>query len=582
MNPPAGLPPETGDGLLSERLRQYAVAQPEARAYVLLSERGHQEAAISFAGLHARATGLAHRMAGQAGVGERALLLFPTGIDFVVAFFACLIARIIAVPMMLPRRQSTRDASASILADCAPRLALTTSEVLAGRRGDIVSRLQSPDLTWLAVDSAALGAAAAGAELARAGPDDIAFLQYTSGSTAVPKGVMVRHRNLIANLEMSRAAFGGSAHSTCVSWVPLFHDMGLVFNAMRATYVGALCVLLPPAAFLQRPWLWLRAIHEYRGEIAAAPNFAYDLCVDRYRPETAAGLDLSGWRFALNGAEPIRAATLQRFAETFAPHGFEPSALYPAYGLAEATVMAAAGNRGGGWSVRRLDRAALQQGDARSAEPGEGGRLAVGCGRALAGERIAIVSPEDCRRLAPDQVGEIWLSGPHIAKGYWGNSAATRAAFRARIAGEDDTPWLRTGDLGFLDQTGELFVTGRLKEVIIIRGVNHYPQDIENTVQNCHPALRRDGGAAFAVADENGPERLIVVQEVERTERHRIEPAKVIGAIREAIVTEHEIAPAQILLLRPGSLPKTTSGKIQRGVAAQMWRDGALTLLDGG
>ena len=563
---------------LAALLRQRAAAQPDDRAYVVLSDRGREEAAITFAALERRAAALALRLAQRAAPGERALLLCPTGIDFMVGFLGCVLAGIIAVPMMLPRRHSARDASAGIVADCAPRLALAPSGLIDGGHGALVERIGAPGIEWLAVDDPAPEPEPPGSPRATAG-DDPVLLQYTSGSTSAPKGVVVSHANLFANLDMIRTAFGNTPRSTYVSWVPLYHDMGLVVNVLQSLFIGSLCVLMAPVAFLQRPLLWLRAIGDYRAEVATAPNFAFDLCVARYRAEQMAGIDLSCWKLALNGAEPVRAETIRRFAEAFAPHGFDPRAMYPAYGMAEATVLIAAGRRGAGPVVRRVGRAGLLQHRAGPPFDEDDAQSCVGCGRVVDGERIAIVDPESCKRLAPDRVGEVWVAGPNVARGYWRNAAASEAAFGGRIAGEPQQRWLRTGDLGFLDPTGELFITGRIKEVVIIRGANHYPQDIEDTVQNCHPALRRHGGAAFTVLDPTDLEQLVVVQEVERTERHRIAPDEIVARIREAIVGEHDIVPHRIALLRPGALPKTTSGKIQRGLARQLWLAGSLDLL---
>jgi acyl-CoA synthetase (AMP-forming)/AMP-acid ligase II len=376
---------------LTALLRHRAAVQPDDRAYVGLSDRGHEDSTIAFAELDRRAAALARRLTPHARPGERALLLFPMGIDCLVAFFGCLYAGIIGVPMMVPRRQSARDASASILADCNPRLALTTAELLSGARGDLAGRFQHAGLEWLAVDDPADEVEAVA--LPDAGRDDIAFLQYTSGSTSAPKGVMVSHGNLLANLEMIRIACGNTRASTYVSWVPLYHDMGLILNALQALYVGALCVLLPPLAFLQRPYLWLRAIHDYGAEVAGGPNFAFDLCVDRHRPEQLAGLDLSCWKLAFVGAEPVRAATIERFTETFRSYGFDPQAMWPGYGMAEATLLISGSNRGEGPVVRDVSRAGLLRHEAVPPREDADVQPTVGCGRALAGEEIATSIP---------------------------------------------------------------------------------------------------------------------------------------------------------------------------------------------
>jgi acyl-CoA synthetase (AMP-forming)/AMP-acid ligase II len=563
---------------LAGLLRRRAAMQPENRAYVALSDRGGEEASVTFAELEQRAADLACRIAARAEPGERALLLCPTGVDFMVGFFGCLLAGVIAVPLMLPRRQSSRDTTGGIVRDCRPRLALAPARLIAGDKGDLVGRIAEPGLHWLAVDDKAETPSARLA-LPEPRPDDIAFLQYTSGSTSAPKGVMVSHANLLANLEMIRLACGHTQASTHVCWMPLYHDMGLILNALQALYIGALCVLLAPVAFLQRPHLWLRAIHDYRAEVAGGPNFAFDLCVDRHRPDQLAGIDLSCWKLAVVGAEPVRAPTLRRFAETFRPFGFDPKSLWPGYGMAEATLLISGGRRGAGPIVRHQSRAGLLAHEAVPPANPADAQPVVGCGRTLAGERIAIVDPETRARLAPGRVGEIWAKGANVAQGYWHNPAASAGVFGAAIAGEDEGAWLRTGDLGFLDKTGELFITGRLKDVIIIRGANHYPQDIEDTVQGCDPALRRHGGAAFTIDDDERTEKLVIVQEVERTERHRIAADALVARIREAVVNEHEIVPSAIALLRPGALPKTTSGKIQRARARQLWLEDGLDRL---
>lgn len=564
---------------LADLLRRRAALQPDDRAYIALSDRGREEASITFAELARRAEMLARRIAPRAAPGERALLLCPNGIGFMVGFFGCVLAGVVAVPLMVPRRQSARDASAGIVADCRPRLALVPRALIEGARGDLVGRFSGSGLDWLAVDDFDRGAPAHDLPLAAGAACDLAFLQYTSGSTSAPKGVMVSHTNLLANLAMIERAFGNTSRSTYVSWVPLYHDMGLIINALQSLYVGSLCVLLAPVAFMQRPLLWLRAISEYRAEVAGGPNFAFDLCVERYRPEQMEGIDLSGWKVAFNGAEPVRADTIRRFSDTFAPHGFAAEAMFPAYGMAEATVLVSAGSRGAGPTTRTVGRAALRRHRVAPPRDDDDEQTIVACGGVLPGERIAIVDPDGLARLGAGEIGEIWVAGPNVARGYWRNREASEAAFGGRVSGEDGGRWLRTGDLGFLDEAGRLFITGRIKEIVIVRGANHYPQDIEHTVQGCHPALRRHGGAAFAVLGPHGAERLVVVQEVERTYRNRIAVDELVGRIREAVVGEHEIVPHEIALLRPGALPKTTSGKIQRALSRQLWLEGSLERL---
>jgi acyl-CoA synthetase (AMP-forming)/AMP-acid ligase II len=553
-------------------LAKRAETQPDARAYIFLSDRGAEETVLTFRELHDAARALAVRLAEVTRPGDRAMLVFPPGLEFVVAFFGCLIARVIAVPMMMPRRQSARDSSAAIMANCEPAIALTSSAFAI--RGDLQERFSREGLQWLAVDLDTAPTQAA-ADLRLPAREDIAFLQYTSGSTSEPKGVAVSHGNLLANLEMIRISLGNTERSTYVNWVPLYHDMGLILNTLEALYVGALCVLMAPNAFTQRPLNWLRAISDYRAEVACCPNFGYDLCVSRYRAEQMQGVDLSSWKIALNGAEPVHAETIEQFIKTFADHGFDPRATFPAYGMAEATLLISGGSRGAGHVTRDVSRAALQAHRAEAPADAADSQTLVGCGRALEGERIAIVDPDTRARLPVDQVGEVWVNGANVAGAYWKNPDATKTGLHARIASDDDSAsWLRTGDLGFLDSAGELFITGRIKDLIIVRGINHYPQDIERTVQAAHAALRANCGAAFSVSDEHDDEALVVVQEVERTERNRIDGAEMKGLIREHVTDQHELFARHIVLIRPGTLPKTTSGKIQRSLARRLWSDG--------
>src|SRR4051794_25250168 len=440
---------------LADLLRHRAAATPDDPAYIELSDRGQELARLTFAELAGRSAHLAQRIADRAGPGDRALLVCPNGVGFMVGFFACVLARVGAVPVMVPRRNSARDASAGIVADCTPVLALAPRALIDGERGDLAARFANAGrdgagLEFLAVDDAetAPGPAAAPDSIPtgrRPVPDDIAFLQYTSGSTSAPKGVMVSYANLLANLAMIARAFGNTRRSTYVSWVPLYHDMGLIINALQSLYVGSSCVLMTPVAFVQRPLVWLRAISEYRAEIAGGPNFAFDLCVDRYRPEQMDGTDLSGWKVAFNGAEPVRAESIRRFCQTYAPHGFAPSAMLPAYGLAEATVLVSAGGRGAGPVTRTVSRDRLRAGHVAPPDNPDDAQAIVGCGSAIAGERIAIVDPDTMTRLDAGWIGEIWVAGPNVARGYWKNPEASATAFGATITGEAGAGgrWLR-------------------------------------------------------------------------------------------------------------------------------------------
>ncbi len=575
---------ESGRGViqvssLPEMLVRHAQRRAEHPAVVLASDAQERAPELSFEALYRESAALAAQLAERAPPGERALLLFPTGLEFVVSYFACLMAGLVAVPLMPPRRTARADASAAIIADCSPRLVLTPGGEWGGLQPAFLTHLAGLGIEHVSVVLG--GAAPSMPPQRRLGSDTLAFLQYTSGSTRVPHGVMVTHGNLLANLSMMQQRLNADAGFRHVSWVPLYHDMGLIMNLLLPLFCGGTSVLMSPSGFMHRPLGWLRSIARFEAQAATAPNFAYDLCVDRFRADQMEGVDLGAWRMAINGAEPLRAATLQRFAACFQPYGFRAGSLHPSYGLAEATLMVSSAAPCEGAVLRGASIESLRAREIAPPRSEDDTAQMVSCGPALDGIEIAIVDPETRQRLPQAKAGEIWLRGASIAQGYWGRAAESDQVFRAAIAGEATAPgWLRTGDLGDLDAEGRLFVVGRLKDVLIIRGVNHYPQDLEATAAAAHPALRRDHGAVFAVPDGTGGERIVLVQEVERTQRHALDRAAVEAAIRAAIVENHEVAMSRIALIRPGTLPKTTSGKVQRFRARQLWLDDALELLD--
>ncbi len=568
--------PRTLAGLLAAR----AAERPERDAYLFLANGEADRAErLTWGELDARARAVAAALAASVPPGERALLLFPPGLDFIAAFFGCLYAGVVAVPAYLPRPNDRSPARlAAIVRDAAPRAALTTA-ALAARVRELAA------LRSIAVD--ALPRQAGSGPLVEPDPRAIAFLQYTSGSTADPRGVMVSHENLLHNERMIGEAFGVGPESVVVGWLPLHHDMGLIGNVLQPLHAGAVAVLMSPVAFLQRPRRWLEAIDRYRGTTSGGPNFAYDLCVRKIPPAAREGLDLASWRVAFNGAEPVRAFTLERFAEAFAANGFRRQAFYPCYGLAEATLFVAGPERGRAPRVEEVDAAALARGAAEVATAGDRGasRPLVGCGTARGGQTIAVVDPERGAELSAGEVGEIWVAGESVARGYWGNPEATARDFGARLAGREGERFLRTGDLGFaLD--GELFVTGRIKDLIIVRGRNLYPQDLELTAERSHAGLRPGGGAAFAVDSVEGGEdgeRLVIVQEVERglagPEGGSAELAEIAAAVRRAVAEEHEAQPHEVILVRAGAVPKTSSGKVRRAACREMLLAGEIEVL---
>jgi acyl-CoA synthetase (AMP-forming)/AMP-acid ligase II len=560
---------------LADLLQDRAAEQPDERAYVLLARDESDTRTLTWATLEARARVLADQLAGRVAPGDRVLLLFPSCLEFVVAYFACVIAGAIAVPIMPPRRNAVHDASGAIICDCAPRLVLALPDVAVGH-GSVTELVGCRGLSCLPVVFEELDGIRPYRSHRSPCRDDIAFLQYTSGSTSAPRGVMVSHGNLLDNLEMMRIAISNHRGSTHVSWLPLYHDMGLIQAVLQSLYLGALCVLMPPVRFMHRPLEWLRAIHRYRGEVTAAPNFAFDHCVDRFRPDVMQGIDLSSWKVAINGAEPIKAETMRRFAQTFAPYGFDAKALNPAYGLAEATVFVSAGYRGRGVISSEVSQRALVANRLAAPDDSQDRKTLIGCGRPAVGITVAIVHPATRIRLAHGAVGEVWIQGPTVAQGYWGRPEESAAVFYAKIQGEAGD-WLRTGDLGCFDSDGELHIVGRIKDIIIIRGINHYPQDIEGTVASSHPALRRNCTAAFSVADSHGDEQLVAVQEVERHQRETATTAELAAAIRAAVANDHDVTLRTIVLIEPGTIPKTTSGKIQRTLTRQLWIEGKLT-----
>ncbi len=580
---------------LSEIIARRAAESPDRTAFVFLADGEAEARRLTDGEVDGAARAVGAWLAAAGLGGERAVLLFPPGLDFVTAFLGCLDAGTVAVPAYPPSSRRTLPRLAAIAGDARPAVVLTDAASLPRLQRLCAGMPELAGLRWQAVD--ALPTAAPSwrpAAPAVADGEATAFLQYTSGSTAAPKGVMVSHANLLHNEETIRRAFAQSAESVVVGWLPLYHDMGLIGTVLQPLYTGATCVLMPPLAFLQRPVRWLRAISRYRATTSGGPDFAYALCARRIAAADREGLDLASWQVAFSGAEPVRAATLDLFAGAFAPCGFRRASFYPCYGLAEATLFVAGGAVGEAPRIATVAAAALERHEVRRLEPEAGERTAalVGCGGAWLGQEIAIVDPATQVRSAADRVGEIWLAGDSVARGYWGQPEATAADFGARLADEPAAgPYLRTGDLGFLDR-GELFVTGRLKDLVILRGRNHYPQDIERTAEAAHPALRPGASAAFGVeasseaaSDSELPpaveERLVIACEIDP---RSLEPgersyAAVAEAVRGAVAEEHEAQVHEVVLLRAAALPKTSSGKVRRQAARAVYLDGSLAAL---
>ncbi|MEG0859820.1 MAG: non-ribosomal peptide synthetase [Pseudomonas sp.] len=553
---------------LVQALVQRAAQTPQRVALRFLADDPQQEAVLTYRDLDLRARTIAAALQTRTAFGDRAVLLFPSGPDYVAAFFGCLYAGVIAVPAYPPEssRRHHQERLLSIIDDAEPRLLLSTSGLHDSLQAlDVFAENTAPQL--LAVDH--LDAALADtwqAPVLQA--DDIAFLQYTSGSTALPKGVQVSHGNLVANEVLIRHGFGIDLNpdDVIVSWLPLYHDMGLIGGLLQPVFSGVPCVLMAPAYFLARPQRWLQAISDHGGTISGGPDFAYRLCSERVSSAALANLDLSRWRVAYSGSEPIRQDSLQAFAEKFAGCGFSAGSFFASYGLAEATLFVSGSSRGQGIRALTLDAGALAR---NSAEPGNDA-VQMSCGRSQPEHGVQIVDPQHLTVLTDNQVGEIWACGPSIAKGYWRNPEATARTF----VEQGGQTWLRTGDLGFVRE-GELFVTGRLKDMLIVRGHNLYPQDLEQTLEREVDVLRKGRVAVFAV-DQLGEEGIGVAVEISRNVQKIITPASLIKTLRQVIADACQQAPAVVLLLNPGALPKTSSGKLQRSACRLRMNDGSL------
>ena len=553
---------------------------PHQTAYTFLADGEHESGSCNYQKLDLQARAIAVQLLTKVKPGDRALLIYPytSGLEFIAGFLGCLYAGVIAVTDYPRQHIKSLSQYQNRIVDCQAAIALTTQEFADRVKGQLISNpgmaLKLNALPWIASDRVNLDLAKQW-QMPDITSDTLAFLQYTSGSTGQPKGVMVSHGNVLHNSQVIYQSFEHHAQTKILMWLPMFHDMGLIGGVMQPLFAGLPAVLMSPIALAQRPFLWLQALSKYQITTSGGPNFAYDLLCQKVTAQQRATLDLSHWEVAFTGAEPVRAETLKRFAELYEPCGFKPEAFYPCYGMAEATLFITGVNASKYPTITYLDKKALTQDqvvEVTAEHPHA--KSAVSCGQTWLGDEIIIVDPETKIQCTENQVGEIWAAGAGIGKGYFQKEEQTAATFQATLADHPGQAYLRTGDLGFI-KDGELYITGRIKDMMILWGRNHYPQHIEETVENSHPALRPNHGAAFSV-DFNGEEQLVIAHEINRTDLRKLNAGEVIGAIRLAVGEQNMANVFAVALLKTGSIPKTSSGKIQRRACQSMFLDGSL------
>jgi acyl-CoA synthetase (AMP-forming)/AMP-acid ligase II len=571
-------------GLLNERtfvdlLRSQVAGEPERRCFTFLKEGAWDEVHLTAADLDRRARAIAARLQELGVTGGRAFLFHPFGPDYVAALFGCFYAGVTAVPAYPPRANRSIERLHLLAGAADASVILTTSVVAASGPRSHAETTALRSLEWVATDLVPDHEATAWRP-PRLDGSAPALLQFTSGSTEQPRGVMLSHANLLHNSALIARAFGHTTDSLGVVWLPPFHDMGLVGGILQPVYAGFTGVLLSPVDFVRRPIRWLQAITRYGAVTSGGPNFAYDLCTRSITPEQRAGLDLSSWQVAFTGAEPIRAATLERFAEAFEPYGFRREAFYPCYGLAEATLIVSGGARRAGPRMLSVRATALEHHVVEPAtvdDPDSSCRTLVGCGPPLASVGVRIVDPTTGVPCRPGRVGEVLVSGPSIAQGYWQRPDESESTFRAHPEGGAEA-YLRTGDLGFLHE-GELFITGRIKELIIVRGRNHYPQDIERLAEASHAAIRPGHVAVFAVPGSDGAEeRVALVAEAQRGVTAAV-VGEVAASVRRSVAEALGLEVAEVVLIRSNTLPRTSSGKIQRAACRAALVSGELDIV---
>ncbi|MHC1778059.1 MAG: AMP-binding protein [Lentimicrobium sp.] len=554
---------DTYNYTLPEILQARAAHTPDETAYIFLRDGEDDEEIITYHELDQAAKSIAGKLSEGNARGERALMLFPPGLEFVKALYGCFYSGIIAVPAYAPRKNRSLERIKTLVVDSGATVVLCIADIFQSFERSFSDLEELKGLRWVLVEDCLTGVNARSVNPELPEPASVALLQYTSGSTGKPKGVMVTHRNILRNAMFIRNSFSLSRKSVSVTWLPSFHDMGLIDGVIDPVFNGYPGVIIPPVAFIQKPLRWLKAITKYKGTHGGAPNFAFDHCVDGIPEADREGLDLSSLSTLYCGAEPIRKSTFARFIETYKDFGFKTSMLYPCYGMAETTLIISGPPADRGPVYLCISGDALEQNRVQKvSESNSDARYLVGVGYSWLDTGVKIVNPETLSLCDDDEVGEIWVSGSIVTAGYWNKETETKESYEATVGGNISVKYFRTGDLGFFDQ-GELYITGRLKDMIILQGRNYYPQDIEFAAEASHPALRLNASAAFSV-DINDEEKLVIVAEVERSAIRNLDVESVCDAIRQQVAEEFEQEVYAIQLLRTASILKTSSGKIQR------------------
>ena len=566
---------------LIDIVRERAAELGDSPLFTFLTDGDAREETRSYRQIDTRARAVAVGLVNAGLAGERVVLLYPPCLEYIAAFLGCIYAGAIAVPAYPPnpaRLQRTLPRLRKLVERASAAALLTTSQLR--EMSSALSEL-APELAqkrWIASDEIR-DSCAESWKRPDLTPESIAFLQYTSGSTGTPKGVVLTHDNLIHNEQMIHRAFAHDRALVGVGWLPLYHDMGLIGNVLATIHAGGRCILFSPLDFLAEPHRWLSAISRYRGTTSGGPNFAYEMCVQKITPAQRETLDLSSWKVAFNGSEPVRASTLERFHETFSPHGFRKEAFLPCYGLAEASLIVSGRSNPEGPTIATFDVTKLEIGNRAVETTSPDGRRLVGCGPPAEGLVVRIVDATAGVVAEDGDIGEVWVAGGSVSSGYYDDEEATRDTFGATLPDAPGMRFLRTGDLGFFGPRNELFIAGRVKDLLILRGRNYYPQDIERIAEAAHHALRPGCSAAFAIDDGEDVGVAVIAEYDTKKAGTESDLDDAIAKIREAIGDEHELRVPVIALLKPGEIPKTSSGKVMRSAARRAFEEGKLVTL---